>query len=59
MLLATCEGTVTGFCLANPKLAGERDQARQMLTGQPANRPAPGTAIVTDKGLAGSRSCCG
>jgi hypothetical protein len=53
MLLCTCEGTVTGFCLANPKLAGERDQARQMLQAQPANRPAPGTAIVTDKGLAG------
>ena len=53
MLLCTCEGTVTGFCLANPKLAGERDQARQMLQVQPANRPAPGTAIVTDKGLAG------
>jgi hypothetical protein len=53
MLLVTCEGTVTGFCLANPKLAGERDQARQMLNHQPANRPAPGTAIVTDKGLAG------
>ena len=24
-----------------------------MLTDQPANRPAPGTAIVTDKGLSG------
>ena len=57
MLLATCEGTVTGFGLANPKLAGKRDQARQMLTGQPANRPAPGTAIVTDKGLMTGR--CG
>ena len=53
MLLCTCEGTVTGFGLANPKLFGERDQARQMLTGQSANRPAPGTAVVTDKGLAG------
>lgn len=53
MLICTCEGTVTGFCLANPKLYGERDQARQMLTGQPANRPPPGTAVVTDKGLAG------
>ena len=53
MLLCTCDGTVTGFCLANPKLAGERDQARQMLQRQPANRPAPGTAIVTDKGLSG------
>jgi hypothetical protein len=53
MLICTCDGTVTGFCLANPKLAGERDQARQMLQRQPANRPAPGTGIVTDKGLSG------
>ncbi len=53
LLICTCEGTITGFCLANPKLAGEREQARQMLEHQPANRPAPGTAIVTDKGLAG------
>jgi hypothetical protein len=53
LLLVTCDGTVTGFALANPKLAGEREQARTMLTGQPANRPAPGTAIVTDKGLSG------
>jgi len=44
---------VTGFGLANPKLYGERDQARQLLTDRPANRPAPGTALVTDKGLAG------
>ena len=49
----TCDGTVTGFCLANPKLYGEREQAREMLERQPANRPAPGTAIVTDKGLSG------
>jgi len=53
LLICTCDGTVTGFALANPKLAGERDQARTMLEHQPANRPAPGTAIVTDKGLAG------
>src|SRR5215831_9632238 len=53
MLICTCDGTVTGFGLANPKLFGERDQARQMLEHQPANRPAPGTAIVTDKGLSG------
>ena len=53
MLICTCEGTVTGFGLANPKLTGEREQARQMLEGQPANRPSPGTAIVTGKGLAG------
>jgi hypothetical protein len=49
----TCDGTVTGFCLANPKLASEREQARQMLQRQPANRPRPGTDIVTDKGLSG------
>jgi hypothetical protein len=47
---------VTGFGLANPKLYGERDQARQMLNDQPANRPAPGTAIVTDKGLSGEET---
>jgi DDE family transposase len=53
MLIVTCDGTVTGFCLANPKLAGEREQAQQMLERQPANRPRPGTAVVTDKGFAG------
>jgi hypothetical protein len=53
LLICTCDGTVTGFGLANPKLFGERDQARQMLKDQPANRPAPGTAVVTDKGLSG------
>ena len=53
LLICTCDGTVTGFSLANPKLAGERDQARQTLERQPANRPAPGTAVVTDKGLSG------
>ena len=53
LLICTCDGTVTGFGLANPKLFGEREEARQMLKDQPANRPAPGTAIVTDKGLSG------
>ncbi len=53
MLLTTPDGTVTGFGLANPKLMGEREQIRQSLTCQPANRPAPGTAVVTDKGLSG------
>jgi Transposase DDE domain len=53
LLIVTCDGTVTGFALANPKLYGEREQARQMLEHQPASRPAPGTAIVTDKGLSG------
>jgi hypothetical protein len=44
---------VTGSALANHKLFGERDQARQMLEHQLANRPALGIAIVTDKGLSG------
>lgn len=53
MLIVTPDGTITGFCLANPKLTGERDQASEMLERQPANRPHPGTVIVTDKGFAG------
>jgi hypothetical protein len=56
LIICTCGGTVTGFGLANPTLYGEREQARQMLTDQPANRPAPGTAVVTDKGLAGEET---
>ena len=56
LLVCTCDGTVTGFSLANPKLHGERDQARQTLERQPANRPAPGTAVVTDKGLSGQET---
>jgi hypothetical protein len=54
LLVATPEGTVTGFGLANPKLVGEREQARQLLAQQPANRPARGSAVVCDKGLAGA-----
>jgi hypothetical protein len=50
LLICTCDGTITGSCLANPKLFAEREQARQMLGHQPANHPAPRTAIVTDKG---------
>ena len=38
---------------ANPKPHGQRDQARQTLERQPANRPAPGTAASTDKSLPG------
>jgi hypothetical protein len=37
MLICTCDGTVTGFGLANPKLHGECDEARQMLADQPAD----------------------
>jgi hypothetical protein len=53
LLITTADGTVTGFGLANPKLLGEREETRQLLTHQAANRPAPGTAVVTDKGLSG------
>lgn len=53
LLIVTCDGTVTGFGLANPKLHGEREQARQMLIARPENRPAPGTGIVADKGFSG------
>jgi hypothetical protein len=53
LLITTADGTVTGFGLANPKLWGEREETRQLLTHQAANRPAPGTAVVTDKGLSG------
>jgi hypothetical protein len=52
LLLVTCEGTTTGFGLANPKLAGER-QALLRLLDTPTNTPVPGTVLVSDKGLAG------
>ncbi len=53
LLVTTPEGTVTGFGLANPKLVGEREAVVGMLGQVPANRPAPGTLLVTDKGFAG------
>jgi Transposase DDE domain len=53
LLVCTPEGTVTGFGLANPKLVGERDAVVGLLRQVPANRPAPGTLLVTDKGFAG------
>jgi hypothetical protein len=53
LLVTTPEGTVTGFGLANPKLVGERQAVVGMLQAVPANRPAPGTLLVGDKGFAG------
>jgi hypothetical protein len=53
LLLTTPDGTVTGFGLANPKQLGERQAVVAMLGGVPANRPAPGTLLVGDKGFAG------
>jgi hypothetical protein len=44
---------VTGFGLANPKLVGERQAVLGMLGEVAANRPAPGTLLVADKGFAG------
>jgi hypothetical protein len=52
LLVCTPEGTVTGFGLANPKLVGERQAVEGMLAVS-ANRPAPGTLLVADKGFAG------
>ena len=56
LIICTCDGTVTGFSLANPKMHGERDQARQTLERQPANRPAPGTFPVGRQSLV-SKKC--
>ena len=56
MLITTADGTITGFGLANPKLVGERAQARAMLTDQPANQPPAGTIVVCDKGLSGAEN---
>ena len=53
LLVCTPEGTVTGFGLANPKLVGERQAVVGLLDQVPANRPAPGTLLVGDKGFAG------
>jgi hypothetical protein len=53
LLVCTPEGTVTGFGLANPKLVGEREAVAGLLHQVPANRPAPGTLMVGDKGFAG------
>src|SRR5262249_15168497 len=39
LLICTCEGTVTGFGLATPKLFGEREQARQTLKDHPPTAP--------------------
>jgi hypothetical protein len=56
LLITTPEGTVTGLGLADPKLVGEREQAQLLLAARPANRPPEGSAVVTDKGLAGAQS---
>jgi hypothetical protein len=47
-------GAVTSFGLANPKLYGESEHARLLLSTRLANRPPWGPAVVTDKGLSGT-----
>ena len=54
LIICTCDGTVTGFGLANPKLFGEREEARQMLKDR--QTAGTGTAVVTDKGLSGEET---
>jgi hypothetical protein len=53
LLLTTADGTVTGSGPANPRLPGERAETREVLGGQPASRPRPGSTVVTDKGGCG------
>jgi hypothetical protein len=53
LLIVTCEGTVTGFALTNPKLFGEREQARQMHKDHPPGGPgavAPRQAPLAARG---------
>ncbi|MBR7828973.1 IS982 family transposase [Actinospica sp. MGRD01-02] len=50
LLLVTADGLVTGFALFSPKQHGEVEAARMMFA-VPANRPAPGTTVVADKGF--------
>src|SRR2546429_2281818 len=56
LIICTCGGNLTRVCPAHPQLYGEREQAPQMLPDQPAHRPAPGTPLVTHKGLAGEET---
>ena len=46
LIICTCDETVTGFGLANPRLYGEREQAKQMLQDQPANRPLAAETVT-------------
>lgn len=52
ILAATADGVITGFALASPKLAGEREETLAMFT-HASNLPPAGTVIVADKGFAG------
>jgi hypothetical protein len=51
MLIVTPDGTITGFCPANPKLTGERDQASEVLKRQSPKPPAPRNRDRDGQGL--------
>jgi hypothetical protein len=52
-LLTTAEGLPVAWCLANPKI-GEREVAAELLAhARDTEALRPGTAVLTDKGLAG------
>lgn len=53
LLVCAPDGLITGFVLVNPKLVKEREAVRLMFSRQ-ANRPAPGSVGVCDKGFAGA-----
>ena len=55
LLICTCDGTVTGFGLANPKLVGEREGTLRLLD-KPANVPAEGTVLSATRGLLAATS---
>jgi hypothetical protein len=61
LLITTPDGTVTGFSLANPKLAGEREQTRLGLSSLPTHEPFVTrelfqAASTTGRSRQGSRS---
>ena len=68
LMVVTCEGTTTGFGLANPKLAGERHALLGCWTSRPTAR-SPAPCWSATKGLPATRSrppwptsscsCCG
>ena len=54
LLICTCDGTVTGFGLANPKLSASAEQARQLpRISAPDPAPPPNTGPAAITGLCG------
>jgi len=50
-----CQAPTAGHRVrpGQPQAHGEREAVRQLLTHRPINQPPAGSAVVTDKGLAG------